>query len=97
MMCLGVAVSNITLLSIFLAKTGGLSWLREVNRIVCVTLMQENTTVWWWLSILVRRSCSCIRLINSRISLQLLVSLVARPRRVNSYQYSHGNQFFKQV
>ncbi len=37
--------SNTPLWSLIPAKTGGLSWLGEVNRLVCVTLSQVATTL----------------------------------------------------
>ena len=37
------AASNTPLWSLIPAKKGGLSWLGEVNRLVCVTLSQATT------------------------------------------------------
>ena len=37
--------SNTPLWSFILAKTGGLSWLVEANRLVCMTLSQVVTTL----------------------------------------------------
>ncbi len=42
---LGAGASNTPLWSLIPAKTGGLSWLGEVNRLVCVTLSQVATTL----------------------------------------------------
>ena len=40
---LRAGASNTPLWSLILAKTGGLSWLGEVNRLVCVTVSQVVT------------------------------------------------------
>ena len=43
MLQLRAAASNTPLWSLIPAKTGGLPWLGEVNRLVCVTLSQATT------------------------------------------------------
>ena len=43
MLWLRAAASNTPLWSLILAKTGGLFWLEEVNRLVCVTMSQATT------------------------------------------------------
>ena len=45
MLQLCTGASNTPLRSIILGKTGGLSWLGEVNRLVCVTESQGATSL----------------------------------------------------
>ena len=51
---LRAGASNTPLWSLIPAKTGGLSWLGEVNRLVCVTEPSGHHFCQWWPRILLR-------------------------------------------